>query len=167
MGQVRHQSATTTFSVRAAIQRSQASLAQLSRELGLNPKMVAKWRKRVTLEDMKPGPSDPRSTVLTEAEEAIIVAFRHHTLLPLDDCLCALQLSVPRLTRSSALQRCLQCHGNSRLPDVEGDKPKRQKFKRCPIGFFRCADLQHRRCVRRLRKQYGGLFSRGAAKSSA
>jgi hypothetical protein len=24
----------------------------------------------------------------------------------------------------------------SRLPDVEGDKPKRQKFKRYPIGFF-------------------------------
>lgn len=29
-------------------------------------------------------------------------------------------------------------HGEciSRLPDVEGDKPKRQKFKRYPIGFF-------------------------------
>jgi hypothetical protein len=24
----------------------------------------------------------------------------------------------------------------SRLPDIEGDKPKRQKFKRYPIGFF-------------------------------
>lgn len=37
---------------------------------------------------------------------------------------------------SSALHRCLQRHGISRLPDVEGDKPKRQKFKRYPIGFF-------------------------------
>ncbi|MDX5349550.1 MAG: IS481 family transposase, partial [Paracoccaceae bacterium] len=52
MGQVRHGSATTTHAVRAAIQRSQASLAKLSRELGINPKTVAKWRKRETVEDM-------------------------------------------------------------------------------------------------------------------
>ena len=58
-----------------------------------------------------------------------------HTLLPLDDCLYALQPSIPHLTRS-ALHRCLQRHGISRLPDVEGDKPKRQRFKRYPIGFF-------------------------------
>ena len=133
-------SATTTHAVRAAIQRSQASLAQLSRELGINPKTVAKWRKRATVEDMKTGPTEPRSTVLTEAEEAMVVAFRRHTLLPLDDCHYALQPSVPHLTRS-ALHRCLQRHGISRLPDVEGDKPKRQKFKRYPIGFF------HIRCL--------------------
>ena len=135
MGQVRHGSATTTHAVRAAIQRSQTSLAQLSRELGINPKTVAKWRKRVTVEDKKTGPTDPRSTVLSEAEEAMIVAFRKHTLLPLDDCLYALQPSIPHLTRS-ALHRCLQRHGISRLLDVEGDKPKRSKFKRYPIGFF-------------------------------
>jgi hypothetical protein len=87
--------------------RSQASLAQLSRELGINPKTVAKWRKRATVEDLKTGPKEPRSTVLTEAEEAMIVAFRRHTLLPLDDCLYALQPSIPHLTRS-ALHRCLQ-----------------------------------------------------------
>ena len=120
--------------VRAAIQRSQASLAQLSREIGINPKTVAKWRKRATVEDMNPGPKEPRSTVLTEAEAAAVVAFRRHTLLPLDDCLYALQPSIPHLTRS-ALHRCLQRHGISRLPDVEGDKPKRQKFKRYPTGF--------------------------------
>jgi len=36
---------------------------------------------------MKIGPTQPRSTVLSEAEEAMIVVFRWHTLLPLDDCL--------------------------------------------------------------------------------
>ena len=132
MGQVRHGSATTTHAVRAAIQRSQASLSALSKELGIIPKTVAKWRKRATVEDMKTGPKEPRSTVLTEAEEAAVVAFRRHTLLPLDDCLYALQPSIPHLTRS-ALHRCLQRHGISRLPDIEGDKPKRQKFKRYPI----------------------------------
>ena len=62
MGQVRHGSGTTTHAVRAAIQRSQASLSQLSRELGINPKTVAKWRKRATVEDLKTGPKEPRSS---------------------------------------------------------------------------------------------------------
>ena len=61
MGQVRHGSATTTQAVRAAIKRSQASLSALSRELGINPKTVAKGRKRAAVEDMKTGPKEPRS----------------------------------------------------------------------------------------------------------
>jgi transposase-like protein len=65
----------------------------LSRELGINPKTVAKWRKRAAVEDMKTGPTSPRSTVLTEAEEAMAVAFRRRTLLLLDDCLYSLQPS--------------------------------------------------------------------------
>ena len=107
MGQVRHGCATTAHAVRAAIQRSQASLSTLSRELGINPKTVAKWRKRATVEDLKTGPKAPHSTTLSEAEEAMVVAFRRHTLLPLDDCLYALQPPMPHLTRS-ALHRCLQ-----------------------------------------------------------
>jgi len=100
MGQVRHGCATTTHAVRAAIQRSQASLATLSRELGINPKTVAKWRKRATVDDLKTGAKAPHSTTLTEAEEAMVVAFRRHTLLPLDR-LYALQPSIPHLTRSA------------------------------------------------------------------
>jgi len=42
MGQVSHGSATTRHAVRAAIQRSQASLATPGRELGINAKTVAK-----------------------------------------------------------------------------------------------------------------------------
>jgi transposase InsO family protein len=68
-------------------------------------------------------------------EEAVVVAFRRHTLLPLDDCLYALQPTIPHLTRSS-LHRCLQRHGISRLPEIEGNKPARQKFKSYPIGYF-------------------------------
>ena len=101
-------------------------LAQLGREFGINPKTVAKWRKRATVEDMKTGPTEPRSTVLTETEEARIVADRRHTLLPLDDCLYALQPSIPHLARS-ALYRCLQSHGTTRLSDVESDKPEHER----------------------------------------
>jgi transposase InsO family protein len=135
VGQIRHGSATTTHAVRAAIQRSEASAAELSRSCGINPKTVLKWRKRATVEDRRTGPREPRSTVLSEEEEAIIVAFRRHTLLPLDDCLYALQPTLPRLTRSS-LHRCLQRHGISRLPDMDGEKPARKKFKAYAIGYF-------------------------------
>jgi hypothetical protein len=128
MGQILHGSATTTEAIRRAIQDSQASLRALAKRYGINPKTVAKWRKRDTPKDLPTGPKAPHSTVLSLEEEAIIVAFRRHTLLPLDDCLYALQASIPQLTRSS-LHRCLQRHGISRLPEVAGDKPDRRKFK--------------------------------------
>ena len=47
----------------------------------------------------------------------------------------ALQATIPHLTRSS-LHRCLQRHGISRLPEVEGDKAAKKKFKSYAIGFF-------------------------------
>lgn len=134
MGQVLHGSATTTYAIRAAIQRSQASIKELSEQYGLNPKTVRKWRKRDFVEDAPMGPKDIHSTVLSAEEEAMVVAFRKHTLLPLDDCLYTLQATIPHLTRSS-LHRCLQRHGISRLPDMKGDKPKK-KFRKYPIGYF-------------------------------
>lgn len=135
MGQVLHGSATTTHAIRAAIQRSKAPLKELAERHGLNRKTVAKWRKRSFLHDAPMGPKAPRSTVLTTEEEAVVVAFRKHTLLPLDDCLYALQATIPHLTRS-ALHRCFQRHGISRLPEVEGDKTSKKIFKRYPLGYF-------------------------------
>jgi transposase InsO family protein len=134
MGQVLHGSARTTAAVRRAIQHSQASLRVRARRHGMNPKTVAKWKKRGAAADLPAGPKAPRSTVLSLEEEAVMVAFRRHTLLPLDDCLSALQATIPHLTRSS-LHRCLQRHGISRLPETEGDKPAKKRFKPYPIGY--------------------------------
>jgi len=135
MGQVLHGSATTTEAIRRTIQNSQESLRVLSKRYGINQKTVAKWKKRTSVADRPTGPKHPSSTVLSIEEEAIIIAFRKHTLLPLDDCLYALQPTIPHLTRSS-LHRCLLRHGISRLPEVGGDKPDRKKFKSYPIGYF-------------------------------
>ena len=96
MGQVLHGSATTTAAVRRAIQHSQESLRVLAKRYGINPKTVAKWKQRGSVTDRPTGPREPRSTVLSMEDEAIIVAFRQHTLLPLDDCLYALQATIPR-----------------------------------------------------------------------
>jgi len=133
MGQVLHGCAKTTYAIRAEIQRSQASLKELSERYGLDPRTVKKWQERDFVEDVAMGPKNPRSTVLTPEEEAMIVVFRKHTLLPLDDCLYALQETIPHLSRSS-LHRAFQRHGISRLPKVDGDKPQ-QKFKTYPIGY--------------------------------
>ena len=97
--------------------------------------MVAKWKARETVGDRPAGPREALSTSLTVEDEAVVVAFRRHTLLPLDDCLYALQATIPHLTRSS-LHRCLLHHGISRLPEIDGDKPGKRKFKTYALGFF-------------------------------
>src|SRR5690349_14969784 len=135
MGQVLHGSARTTEAVRRAIQLRQESVRALAKRFGVSPTTIQKWRKRSTTTDARMGPKEPRSTVLTPEEEAIVVAFRRHTLLPLDDCLYGLQPTIPHLTRSS-LHRCLERHGISRLPEMEGDKPKTKRFADYAIGYF-------------------------------
>ena len=73
MGQVRHDSATTTDAVRAGMQRSQASLTLLSRELGIDPTTGAMWGNRAMVEDLKTGPMEPRATAKLLAEDAVIL----------------------------------------------------------------------------------------------
>lgn len=75
--------------------------------------------KAADVQDAPIGHKQSRSTVLTVEQEALIVAFHHHTLLPLHNCLYVLQDTIPHLTRSS-LHRCLQRYGMSRLLDVQG-----------------------------------------------
>ena len=135
MGQVLHGSATTTEAIRRAIQRSEESVRALARRHGISPTTVQKWRKRRTTADARMGPKEVRSTTLSPEQEAMAVAFRRHTLLPLDDCLYALQPSIPELTRSG-LHRCFARHGISRLPKAGDDGAGKKRFKAYPIGYF-------------------------------
>lgn len=85
---------------------------------------------------MKMGPKKIKSTVLSEAEEEGIVAFRKMTELPLDDVLYSLQETIPHLSRSS-LHRCLKRHGCSVLPKKQvATSVEKKKFKQYPIGYF-------------------------------
>ncbi|MFG1192072.1 IS481 family transposase [Xanthobacter flavus] len=133
-----HGSARTTLAIRQAIQASDERLSVLAERYGINQKTVAKWKKRTEVADLPTGPKELRSTTLSAEEEAIIIAFRRHTLLPLDDCLYALRATIPNLTRS-ALHRCLQRHGVSRLPSADQGAPAtRTSLKRgeCALGQF-------------------------------
>jgi hypothetical protein len=114
-------------------------------------------QKRISLRDRAfahgaaMGPQVVRSTVLTAEEEATCVAFRKHTLLPLEDCLCALQSTLPHLTRSS-LHRLLQRPGISRLADVKDDKTaKKEKSKSYLIRFYHID-------IAEVRTEEGNLF---------
>jgi len=78
MGQVLHGSARTTAAVRRAIQQRQ------ERRI-----ILAQGKRRTSVPDLPPGPTHAKSPTRSSEEEAIIVAFRRQTVLPLDDCLYA------------------------------------------------------------------------------
>ena len=143
MAGVLHGSARTTPRVRAELQASKATTSVLARLYRLSRTTVAKWRSRSGTSDAPMGPRERRSTVLTPVEEAMIVAFRRRTMLPLDDVMGCLRDSIPKLTRSS-LHRCLERHGISRLPATEV-KTARGRFAETTIGYVHIdsCELRH------------------------
>ena len=66
MGQILHGSAKTTAAVRRAIQHSQESLMVLAERHGINPKTVAKWRKRDFVHDVSMGPNPEDSCQMAQ-----------------------------------------------------------------------------------------------------
>lgn len=136
MGQVLHSNARTTEAIRREIRNSEESIAKAAVRFNVNPKTILKWRKRKDTKDLPMGPKKIKSTVLSEAEEESIVAFRKMTELPLDDVLYSLQETIPHLSRSS-LHRCLKRHGCSVLPKKQiSTSADKKKFKQYPIGYF-------------------------------
>lgn len=110
-------------------QEAGSKTADVCRKHGVSSTTFYKWKATYGGMDV----SQARKLKVLEDENARLKRLLADAML--DDCLYALQPSIPHLTRS-ALHRCLQRHGISRLPDIEGQKPKRQRFKRYPIGFF-------------------------------
>lgn len=135
MGQILHPSATTTHATRAAIQKSEKTLAAIAKEYGINRKTARKWKNRSTVEDSAMGTKQKMSTVLSLSEEEFLVNFKLKTGFSLDDILIALKEEMPHLTRSN-LYRCLKRHGVSKA--VEDEKKKREKkiFKEYEIGYL-------------------------------
>lgn len=85
----------------------QALPAALNRELGINQRTVATSRNRQAVEDLETGPREPHSSILTMAEEAMLVAFRPYMALALGGCPYALRY-LSRILARSALHRCLE-----------------------------------------------------------
>jgi hypothetical protein len=116
-----HPCARTNAALRREIQESSETNTALAARLGLNIKTIAKWRSRATMSDARKGPR-PASTVLSAAEEALIIVFRKHTRFPIDVCLAHLKPRIPALTRS-ALHRCFKRYRVSRIPMGRAEMP--------------------------------------------
>jgi hypothetical protein len=102
----------------ARLRRSEGapmSVRAAARRYGISATTVQKWRSRQTSTDARMGPKEPRSSVLSVENEAVIVAFRRHTLLPLDDWLYALQ--VRSVTpHAGTVQACDPIRWRDRMP---------------------------------------------------
>jgi hypothetical protein len=109
-----HSCATTTPSVRRAIQESEEKDIVLAKRYRVNRKTIAKWKARESTSDERMGPKNPGSRLLSLEDEAIILAYRWRTRLALDDCHLRLRSLIPKLTRSM-LYRCLKRRGLSRI----------------------------------------------------
>ena len=143
MANVLHGSAQTTPRLRAEFQASKESSRALAVRYGLNAKTVRKWRKRTTTADALMGPKKPKSTVLTPAEEAIVVAFRQKSLLPLDDVLVACET----LCLTSVAAPCTDACNATASPGCRSrrDHEQRKRFKTSEIGHVHIdsCELRH------------------------
>ena len=122
MGSLHHANAMTTARIRKEVQGSKQIIAALAERYHVNFNIILRWKNADSVEDGKSGPKEPRSTVLTEAEEQVICDFRKITRFSLDDVYVSLRDNIHTLTRSN-LHRCLKRHGLNHIPDDEQETP--------------------------------------------
>ncbi len=122
-----HGSARATREMREAFRLSSDTLKSVATEYGVNPNTVAKWRRRVSVEDAPMGQQSRCSRVLSPDQEELAVTFRKRSKFPLDDCLHFLQWAVPHLTRAT-LYRCFVRHGVSHIADCPGGMNAREEL---------------------------------------
>jgi hypothetical protein len=129
-----HSCATTTPTVRRAIQASEETNIALAKRYRVNRKTIAKWKAREFISDERMGPKNPRSSLLTLDDEAIILAYRWRTRLALDDAHFRLKRLMPKLSRSM-LYRCLKRRGISRIGSTKTCPPLTTAALRGPYLF--------------------------------
>ena len=134
-----HANATTTPKVRAHIQASASSVADLANELGVSETTIRRWRRRSDTTDRSHAPKR-RTTKLTLDQEALIRELRLTVGLSLDDIVEVMRRCVEPTLSRSAIHRCLKRHGINARPPVP--KPAVGHFDPAPVGFIHI-DLKH------------------------
>lgn len=134
-----HANATTTPKTRGYIQRSRTPVAQLASELGVSETTIYRWRGRKTIEDRSHRPNNLQ-TSLSAVEERAVCELRTSLQLPLDDIVEVMRRCINAKLSRSAIHRCLQRHGISRLSKPA--KPKAGVFENASVGFIHI-DLKH------------------------
>ena len=117
-----HKNARTTPAVRAEIAASDEPASILAQRFGITEQTVYKWKKRDVFAD-RSHTAHRLQTVLTPAQETVVVHLRRTLLLPLDDLLAVTREFIcPHVSRSG-LDRCLRRHGAGNLNALKPQEP--------------------------------------------
>ena len=131
-----HKNARTTPAVRAEIAASTETAPVLAQRYGISEQTVYKWKKREAFGD-RSHIAHRLQTVLSPAQEAIVVHLRRTLLLPLDDLLAvSREFLCPAVSRSG-LDRCLRRHGVGNLNALKPQEPvvSSKTFKSYEPGY--------------------------------
>ena len=131
-----HKNARTTPAVRAEIAASSEPASVLAQRFGITEQTVYKWKKRSVFGD-RSHTAHRLQTVLTPAQETVVVHLRRTLLLPLDDLLAVTREFIcPHVSRSG-LDRCLRRHGAGNLNALKPQTPQpaHKAFKSYEPGY--------------------------------
>ena len=131
-----HKNARTTPAVRAEIAASNEPASVLAQRFGITEQTVYKWKKRSVFAD-RSHTAHRLQTVLTPAQETVVVHLRRTLLLPLDDLLAVTREFIcPNVSRSG-LDRCLRRHGAGNLNALKPREPAvaHKAFKSYEPGY--------------------------------
>ncbi len=131
-----HKNARTTPAVRAEIAASSETASVLAQRFGITEQTVCKWKKRSVFGD-RSHTAHRLQTVLTPAQETIVIHLRRILLLPLDDLLAVTrEFTCPHVSRSG-LDRCLRRHGAGNLNALKLQEPAvaHKAFKSYEPGY--------------------------------
>ena len=131
-----HKNARTTPAVRAEIATSNETAGVLAQRYGITEQTVYKWKKRSVFGD-RSHTAHRLQTVLTPAQEIVVVHLRRTLLLPLDDLLAVTREFIcPHVSRSG-LDRCLRRHGAGNLNALKPQEPQpvHKAFKSYEPGY--------------------------------
>jgi len=117
-----HKNARTTPAVRAEIAASDETASVLAQHFGITEQTVYKWEKRSVFGG-RSHTAHHLQTVLTPAQETVVVHLWRTLMLPLDDLLAVTREFIcPHLSRSG-LDRCLRRHGAGNLNELKPREP--------------------------------------------
>jgi len=129
-----HKNARTTPAVRAEIAASNEPASVLAQRFGITEQTVYKWKKRDVFGD-RSHTAHRLQTVLTPAQESVVVHLRRTLLLPLDDLLAVVREFIHPTISRAALHRMLKRHGVSAREALSVDRPRTKPFKAYEPGF--------------------------------
>jgi transposase-like protein len=134
-----HANATTTPRIRAILQASDASVAELAEQFGIHETTVRRWKARTSVDDKSNRPHAIQTRFSPE-EEALIIELRVTVGLSLDDITEVMKRCVSAETSRSAVHRCLARHDVAKKPAAA--KSEIGNFDDAKIGFIHI-DLKH------------------------